>query len=1140
MNQMKNKGGFKMNDKKISDFYKKLEQNGSVNSTLKEKIQHIKNECDLRKIIEDEIIPLGRKMGMNFTLDELMDYEKQVNQMLSDMELEDISGGTLNKNLFLGGIASLMFLGFGNTMTGSKVHAVNLGQAIHFAKEQLTMGFNPEEKSAAKSTKKSRLNKISMEAVDRIDAATKIEEQQASDQSQVTVLAKNTEVSAVKGSEIAQQKPTSEEGVEISEAADLLNPDEKTGETRGPLNEQLGLSKEQILAATSGITQTTSETKTAKPLNKMDLETSQIESNDGKFYCLEALNLCDPFIYNVTRVTNNLRIYNGFTESIVFNPDPQNPDNFGTRKYTADEGRGSVYLMNFLFPSPSGELNTTSGSGSVECLEKLNPTPEKIAQILSALYNYRIYRENGKSADDMSLEIERNRGGMAQKLGFDKKNPNGGKSRGDYERKTYMKIITEARYMIENQEKNGFSLEGEENRIFPKYTTEKLILSYFVKKFDKDEDIKRFYAEITKQLNNKWTPIPNKKVTKEMFDGAKIKLETTIQILNKCYQYEYSPYQEDTPDNGLSYGIATPTDGKVSFLPNFADCADTAMRHVMNLLIYSQGKIDHPDDPWANVLPADDSKKKELSKKLEEVLDVIKNKKETQVNFYTLKERLQMFFLYQKKVGVDAVDIVTRTLWEYAICNLTEPEGGIGSVKYCKRGYELDTGYKNMCTLMCRCANALFSDTDKEKEKAIRAAYEVVENCTEYDEKAVTSVFGLFNQAHAKFEIDKSLLTVSYPDLGGLNFIIDQASSHGTVHHCPMKVESMNSAEKAIVQNSENDFIIMFVDYFFDEEFAIKEDFHKLFFGKYIGENKITDSDFKSVYSTLNLLRKDLNEERDFMYWIRNTFRCGLDRKLIIKLPRSKTNFEELVFDKYIKSSSDFSYCFNEKKAFEIISSDTVTITSFSDDLSWTSDNTNTQFKYTIDQKGNAILYPMEDKENLYIPDTIFVKGEKIKVGGLGKFACYKSKTLRNVVLSKEIIDFQIGACAFYNCSNFDSVAILSCGLLKDLCIGDYAFSESGIKSFDFSALGSCFCENLKSIDFGVCSFSKTEIAWLGIPKNIESLSFGSGAFEDCFNFWGCDLSSYEKLRDLRIDRTAFQGIEDPIIVPKHIKNYWC
>lgn len=68
-------------------------------------------------------------------------------------------------------------------------------------------------------------------------------------------------------------------------------------------------------------------------------------------------------------------------------------------------------------------MNTTSGSGSVECLEKLNPTPEKIAQILSALYNYRIYRENGKSADDMSLEIERNRGGMAQKLGFDKKIP---------------------------------------------------------------------------------------------------------------------------------------------------------------------------------------------------------------------------------------------------------------------------------------------------------------------------------------------------------------------------------------------------------------------------------------------------------------------------------------------------------------------------------------------------------------------------------------------------------------------------------------------------------------------------------------------------------------------------------------------
>lgn len=78
-----------MNDVKISEFYKRLEQSGNVDSTLREKIQHIKNEDDLRKIIEDEIIPLSRKMGMDFTSDDLMDYEKQVSRTLSDIELEN-------------------------------------------------------------------------------------------------------------------------------------------------------------------------------------------------------------------------------------------------------------------------------------------------------------------------------------------------------------------------------------------------------------------------------------------------------------------------------------------------------------------------------------------------------------------------------------------------------------------------------------------------------------------------------------------------------------------------------------------------------------------------------------------------------------------------------------------------------------------------------------------------------------------------------------------------------------------------------------------------------------------------------------------------------------------------------------------
>ena len=133
-----------MNSIKISEFYKKLEQNGNIDSTLKEKIQHIENKDDLKKIIEDEIIPLSRKMGMDFTSDELMDYEKQVSRTLSDTELGNISGGLSNKGLLLGGLTSLMFLGLGHI----NAKAINTDQAIRLSERMIiSSAYNPHKRS---------------------------------------------------------------------------------------------------------------------------------------------------------------------------------------------------------------------------------------------------------------------------------------------------------------------------------------------------------------------------------------------------------------------------------------------------------------------------------------------------------------------------------------------------------------------------------------------------------------------------------------------------------------------------------------------------------------------------------------------------------------------------------------------------------------------------------------------------------------------------------------------------------------------------------------------------------------------------------------------------------------------------------
>ena len=121
---------------------------------------------------------------------------------------------------------------------------------------------------------------------------------------------------------------------------------------------------------------------------------------------------------------------------------------------------------------------------------------------------------------------------------------------------------------------------------------------------------------------------------------------------------------------------------------------------------------------------------RELNAKLKEVVDAIGSK--SQVKFYDLKTRFQMFFLYQRgfiegidneedieyrsKNGADDVTPLARTLWEYVICNMNEEnlakgqdkDEGFYSIAYAYgKNHELDTGYTNMLKLMWNMAKAL-------------------------------------------------------------------------------------------------------------------------------------------------------------------------------------------------------------------------------------------------------------------------------------------------------------------------------------------------------------------------------------------------------------------------------------------------
>ena len=1223
-----------MNNEKIIEFYKKLEQDSNVKSNLKKKIQHVKNEDDLRKIIDDVIIPLSRKMGMSFTSDELMDYERHVSQVLNEIELENISGGASNKNLFLGGLTSLMFLGFGHLITGSTAQAVSLDQVIRTTRNQVdSIEYNPDKTSDTNPTNKSILSTPKTELSPSTEVTTSAEKQQVLDTQQTTDPNQDAEVNPAKSPRLNQLPTDSTDITDSTKVQPELNQSqstatEETATTAQPANtievvdethtvttnaqeEQAGLNKDQILSTTQALTdatQTTSDT-IATPNSTLSDGTVTVSSqnsinqlsNNKKLYCLEALNLCNPFIEKETKVIENVRFYNGFTNSIVVNKDSY------TRDYLQDEGIGASNLLKLLYPSAAGELNIATASDSITTLDKCKPSPADIANIILCLFKYRnndpetvarftllnkwkdfgegfvkgkckLTDSNPPTYDydsflkrtlsgeptfakqykgvliDIKEKLSKitDRDSRKKQLCYDLLNYEGETTVDNKKITTFFSIIQNAIYMIDNQEKNDSPKEDKNIRIFPKYAAERFILSYFIDKFDKDEQITAFYSKVTELLNN--LSLSNERiVTEEELNSARKRIEETLPILNKCKANQFSPYKRTTVQNGTCYSIQHRENDRISFSKEtFADCADIAVRHVMNLLIYSQGMNKNPTDPWANVLPEKDSdQEKDIQHKLDEVTKAIKNKG-TQVSLYPLKARLQMFFLHQKEVGADKADDLTRTLWEYVIYNLTKENNEFAPLKYNRTSYELDSGYRNMLTFMCRCAQELFPKKD------VKMAYEKVKECPEYGynqnlNSAIKAVFKLFNECDCDISRLEGGVKITYHELGDMGFSIFQNSQHGQTEHNPSAMEQLTEQEINDLKESENDFVIAFINVLSNKKLDLKEDFYKLFSGEGFEYNyyrpernltlsfTVTDSDFFTRYLALKFLKHAQNEGNnqgricDLLqtYNISDSkLRCDLN----LKIGKNEVNISDFIFDRYINFPKVFNLFSEGKKAFEIIKSINVKIDSFGKDRVLTRKNTNTIFKYTLDRNGNAILYPMEEKENLYIPSTITVGKNKIKVAGLGNCACYNFKTLKKVIIEnadESVTDFRIGNCTFYGCSNLELITYLH-KKVKNLNIGNHAFYNcEKFKSLDLSSN-----DELENIFIGEHAFNASGIKSITISKNVKNLNIGNRAFYNCENFESLDLSSNDELENIFIGEKAFcQTAIRSIIIPRNVKN---
>ena len=280
---------------------------------------------------------------------------------------------------------------------------------------------------------------------------------------------------------------------------------------------------------------------------------------------------------------------------------------------------------------------------------------------------------------------------------------------------TILAILKEGTYMIQNQEVSEEDIAKDKSvedkgtkEKYPKYTTERMLMSYFIEQFNNSEDVNKFYDEIDRLIK------PDKKF-------ADTTLKDKLSIMSKVI--EEMPINENVPlayaganliINSATKTITVPETNartqkkEVSFSETFPDCADTAVRHFLNLLFYCKGE---------NWVP--EVVNNELESAKEAVVAAIKSKDDEhkKVEFKSLKERAQMFYLHQTPSRVNDGSEEMRTLWNYVVSNMGKEEVenmGLYKIRYVNdKNYEIDVGYINMLKLIYNIEKALFEGSEE-------------------------------------------------------------------------------------------------------------------------------------------------------------------------------------------------------------------------------------------------------------------------------------------------------------------------------------------------------------------------------------------------------------------------------------------
>ncbi|MDR1907830.1 MAG: hypothetical protein LBQ43_03115 [Holosporales bacterium] len=266
--------------------------------------------------------------------------------------------------------------------------------------------------------------------------------------------------------------------------------------------------------------------------------------------------------------------------------------------------------------------------------------------------------------------------------------------------------------------------EDADEDAFPPYTAEHMFLAFCCEYMEHEEELEAFYAKLLdrplfqpsdfKELND--TKLKSLLVEGEQFDEDSA--DDVVSLLISQAKVDRIPYDGTIGSHRKARAFSVDSDSQLTIWDHTTgDCADTVVRHMVNLALYD------PDEKKFTIAAPQNEKAKD------ELITAIVNYGTTH-HINDLGERIKLFYTCQPPSMTNNMDEVLRTFWWYAIGNLGESSKNSAyyAIRYnpnYRNTQELTPGFGNMLKILFNIATSI-ATRDSEKIRKARESIDAL------------------------------------------------------------------------------------------------------------------------------------------------------------------------------------------------------------------------------------------------------------------------------------------------------------------------------------------------------------------------------------------------------------------------------